>query len=656
VREKKYRKYLSNWVCFLLACFLFFSTAAQNSRIRQDGSQPKDTAAKFVPAKKIATKFVTEKDIDRSIALHFIDTNPNGVEIFHNLYKNFTVFQDLGNIGTPSRPLIFNPDRNIGFRLCENPFEGYWMKPEETKYYNTKTPYTDLFYTQGSNEMLYLLAKHSQNITPRWNIGADLQRITSIGFFARQYTSIYNYQFFTSYITQNRKYEVIANATWNRGVVEESGGIKSDSVFESLTGANKTVTPKFPGYLGIGSQTRFKGRTAFVKQYLHFGKLTENIEKEDTIYSMNSHSQLSLSTKFEEVSYIFENLRGDTNSLLLPNQFYDTTANTFDSTYYGKIENRIAFDHFNSLKEQLSDSLRSFSSFGLTHTVIVASQNAYVRNYQNIIVDYTGEMIDIKNYSLSPKVYGAYNLSGYNAGDYKFQTSSRYRLPKFDIGLEYANQLFKPDFLLQMFKSNQFIWENNYTPTNVQQWGFHLSSRKFRNNFHLTLNAFSLNNWIYINTLCIPVQTTDHIMVYTAELKKTFQVWKLFFDHTIIYQSSNNDVIRVPELSGRIRYYFQSKFKTMKFQLGFDVFYNTAYKANNYNPATRMFFMQNDRLVGNYPVIDPFVSAVIKRATIFAKYEHANQDLFGNNGYYYTQNYPISLASFRFGLRWRFYD
>ena len=644
MRKKKYGIYLCNQLCFLLACFIYFSSSAQTS-------QPRDTSVKFIPPKKVATKFVTEKEMDRNIALHFIDTNPNGVEIFHNLYKNYTVFQDLGNIGTPSHPLLFNTDRNIGFRLCENPFEGYWMKPEETKYYNTKTPYTDLFYAQGSNELLYLLARHSQNITPRWNIGADLQRITSIGFLARQYTSLYNYQFFTSYITQNRKYEIIANATWNKGVVEESGGVASDSAFESLTGANKKVTPNL-----ASSQTRFKGRTAFVKQYFHFGKLTQDITNEDTTYEMHSHSQISLSTKFEELSYIFENLNGDTNSLLLPHQYYDTTQNTFDSTYYGKIENRVAFDFFNSKKEQLKDSSRNYMSAGLTHAIIVTSQNSYVRNYQNLIGDYTFEKVNLKNYSLSSKLYGAYNFIGYNAGDYKFQVSLRERYPAFDIGVDVMEQLYRPDYSMQLFKSNQFIWENTFVQTHVQQLGFHLSTRKFRQNFHVTFNVYHLGNWVYANTECIPVQTSDQIMLYTAEVKKTFQLWRLYFDHYIIYQTSNSDFIRIPEISGRIRYYFQSRFKTMRFQVGFDAFYNTAYKANNYNPATRMFFLQNDRLVGNYPVIDPFISAVIKRATFFAKYEHVNQDIFSQYGFYYTQHYPISLSSFRIGIRWRFYD
>ena len=612
---------------------------------------PKDSVKSAVL--KISTQYVTEDEINRNIPLHHIDTNPNGAEIFHNLYKNYTVFQDLGNIGTPSRSLIFNTDRHVGFRLCNNPFEGYWMKPEETKFYNTKTPYTDLFYAQGSNELIYLLARHTQNILPRWNVGADLQRITSVGFIGRQNTSIYNYQFFTRYTSKNKKYELIAHATWNRGVVEESGGIQIDTSFETLTGTNKKVLSNLNS-----SQTRFKSRTAYVKQYWHFGNLEQIINKEDTIYEMHSTKQLSYSIKAEETSFIFENLKGDTNSTLLPHQYYDVTTNTLDSTYFGKIENRIAYDMFTGTQIQLKDSIRKYMGIGFTHAMIVTSQNPYVRNYQNILCDFTYENIKLKNNTISEIGYLAYNFAGYNSGDYKLKVALKYRTYLFDLGVNAEEQLYKPDYNFLFNKSNQFLWnnENTFNKTQTDRIGFQISTRRFRNNFHLTVNSYILNNWVYINTSCLPTQSASTIMVNTVQLNKTFRLWKFYFEHFIYYQQTNNDVIRVPELSGKIRYYFQSRFKTMKFQLGFDVFYNTAYYGNNYNPATRQFYLQNDRLIGNYPLFEPFITSEIKRVIFFFKYEHLNQDWLNNNGYYYTPHYPLSLSSFRIGIRWRYYD
>jgi hypothetical protein len=69
-----------------------------------------------------------------------------------------------------------------------------------------------------------------------------------------------------------------------------------------------------------------------------------------------------------------------------------------------------------------------------------------------------------------------------------------------------------------------------------------------------------------------------------------------------------------------------------------------------------MFFLQDSKAIGNYPLIEPYISGELKRVTCFAKYEHLNQDWFGNARAYATPSYPLSLASFRMGLRWRFYD
>lgn len=632
------------FICTILVCIA-------GSVHSQTLTTPSDTSK--VPAKKTSTKFVTEDDINKNIALHYLDTNPDGIEIFHNLYKNYIVFQDLGNIGTPSRSLVFNPERPVGFRLGENPFAGYWMKPENSRFYNTKTPYTDLFYAQGSNELIYLLARHSQNILPRWNIGADLQRITSIGFFARQYTSIYNFQFFTRYTSKNKKYDLLAHATWNRGLVEESGGIQNDSAFESLTGANKKVTPNL-----ASSQTRFKARTAYLKQYWHFGKLEQTINDKDTIYDLNTVSHISYSIKAEEESYIFENQQGDTNSLLIPHQYYDVTVNTFDSTYYGKLENRVDFCAYNSSQAQLKDSVRRYMNIGFSHSLISVSQNPYVRNYHNTLIDFNFEVNKLKNNTTSLFWHISYNMTGYNQGDYKLEYALRNRRRAVDIGFRFVRQSYKPDYMMLVNKSNQFIWnnENTFGKTQVDNLKIYLNTRRFRHNFNLSANIFVLQNWVYANSDGIPVQDKDKIQVARIELNKTFQFWKLYFEHIIIYQKSDKDVIRLPDASGLARYYFQSRFKKMRFQIGVDILYNTAYYANNYNPASRLFFLQDSRLVGNYPLIEPFFAGEVKRAIFFAKYEHVNQDLFSINGYYYTPHNPISLSSLRFGIRWRFYD
>lgn len=89
--------------------------------------------------------------------------------------------------------------------------------------------------------------------------------------------------------------------------------------------------------------------------------------------------------------------------------------------------------------------------------------------------------------------------------------------------------------------------------------------------------------------------------------------------------------------------------------MGFDVFFNTAYKAPNFMPATGQFYLQNQTRVGNYPYIDFFVNAQIKKARIFFKIEHVTSGLLGQT-YLQYPNYPMNDRAFKIGVNWRFFN
>ncbi len=596
---------------------------------------------------KPATKHITEFEIDRNLGYTQLDTSLNRNEIFHAGYKNHIMFQDLGNIGSAMRPLLFDAERAIGFQYGLNPFEAYFIKPQQTRFYNTKSPYTDLFYAQGSNELIFLQAKHAQNILPRWNAGVDFQRITSQGFMLRQVTSMYNYQFFTHYYSKDKRYELLAHATWNRGVNEENGGNQNDSAFEELTGPNKRVLVNLSN-----AQTRFKSRDAYIKQYYKFGKGGFMKDGEDSVYSFEPAFQLAHRMHAHEEIFIFEN-NGTTDSILLPNRYYDTTSATYDSAYFGRLSNTIELTWMGKLQ---ADSSKWILRSGLQYDLINAAQIAFNRLYDNFGIDGSLEKVSIKSNMVLHGIRAQYIAGGYNSGDYKLQAFYTLQNKYILFTPQLTLQQYRPDYTMQLFKSNQFIWNNQFNAVNLVKAGARFQTKTLRHNLSLILQHYALSNFVYANEKALPEQESNAIQITTAELSKTFQLGKFFFEHHIIYQSSSSDNIRVPEFGGRVRYYFQSRlFKVMTFQLGFDAFYNTSYFGNAYNPASRQFYLQNNKQIGNYPVIDPFVCAQIKRAIIFFKFEHANQDLL-NSGFYYTPTYPVSLSSFRLGARWRMYN
>jgi hypothetical protein len=290
---------------------------------------------------KVSTLYTTEASVNRNENWRSVDTGFQRLDIFQPVFKKHILFQDLGNVGSPSRPLLFDVNRSIGFQYLSNPYEVYFLKTENAQYLQTKTPYTDLFYAQGSNELLFLQARHSQNILPRFNVGFDYQRITSQGFFPRQYTNMYNYQITTFYHSKNKRYTLLANATWNRGITEESGGIQSDSLFELLSGSSKVVSPRL-----TAAQSRYKNRAVRVTQYWNFGKPHYEYSNQDTSYDFRNHSHISYTFHAEDMVYAFEN-SGNTDSIILPRQYYDIGSTTYDSAYYGKLSNTLSFNFLN---------------------------------------------------------------------------------------------------------------------------------------------------------------------------------------------------------------------------------------------------------------------------------------------------------------------
>ena len=88
--------------------------------------------------------------------------------------------------------------------------------------------------------------------------------------------------------------------------------------------------------------------------------------------------------------------------------------------------------------------------------------------------------------------------------------------------------------------------------------------------------------------------------------------------------------------------------------MGLDVSFFTSYYANAYMPALGLYYLQNEKKIGNYPFIDFFFNMKIKRARIFFKTEHVNSGFMG--AYYLAPHIPAPDRCIKLGINWAFYD
>jgi len=600
--------------------------------------------------KKWPTRTFTERDVQFDLNYTPIDTNSNRLELYSPLHRK-VVTSNLGNVGLPAQSMIFNNDRQVGFNYGFNPLDIYFIKPQNTQYINTKAPFTDIFYTQGGPELLLLNLKHSQNINPRWNAGIELNRITCQGDLLRQKSSFYGVNAFTSYYSKQKHYVLLGNLTWNNGTNQESGGIASDSAYESLTGSLRQV------YSNLSQcSTIYHSRGAYLKQFYRFGTSDKFITDKDTTYDFIPTSQIVLTTHIQEFSSAFYN-GGDTSSTLLPHQYYDITNNTYDSIYTGKISNQLQYQLFTKTGGTrlfgVYDSVRTIRSLSGRFDLNNVAQPAFVRNFHNAVIEGSMEQISLLDGKTNLLIKGSYVVEGYNYSDYKFEYQQRIKLKKLSVFLGAIAQQYKPDFFNQMYLSNAFIWRQSLKETQYNQ--LHIGVKT--SNLTLTYRLQHMDNYVYMNKEALPEQAKDNVIIHSIELNKTFKLWKFKFEHLIIYQYSDKSYIRLPEISGIARYYFQSRFFGFgNFQLGFNVFYNSAYYGYAYNPMQRQFYLQDDVKIGNYPVFSPYFIGDLKRASLFFVYEHLNQDWLSGTGYYGAAHYPIPLKALRMGVRWRLYE
>ena len=93
----------------------------------------------------------------------------------------------------------------------------------------------------------------------------------------------------------------------------------------------------------------------------------------------------------------------------------------------------------------------------------------------------------------------------------------------------------------------------------------------------------------------------------------------------------------------------------MHTQLGVDVRYNTAFYADAYDAATGRYYWQNQKKIGNFPLVDVHANLKLKRTRVFFQWLNAASD-FLNGDFWAAPDYPFYRRAFRLGVAWSFYD
>ena len=590
-----------------------------------------------------------------------IDTTLGNFQNYSVLYQPKRPTIGLGSLGIAYRDLLFTPSRKIGFDAGFHALDHYLLTQDDIKYYRAKSPYTELYYVNGSFQEQTFRATHSQNIKPNWNFGANYNRIGAEGFYANQDADHLNAALFTWYESPGKRYNLLANALFNTIKAGENGSTPNVDIFTDDASSLrkdaeivrfKETGPKRP-------RQTWKQKSFFLKQFYYIGRI-DSLMKDNAVNQILPTQRISHSVNYTMDRYKFYRNEEDLFQAL-PSISVPDSLTTNDSTIVNNLRNEFTYSFYlrgktvSFLKNEVKLDL------GLQHDLYHYEQKAFKENFQNITLK-AGV-----GYRFSDRVNIEADLQqiaqGRNAGDFFYQANTNFLLSKSlgRIVLEAYSQNKSPEQMYERADYQFHQWDTSFKRTKINNLSFLYENPTI--NFSAKAEYFLVDNHLYYKETAIdrqiePAQVNNSINLLKISVGKNFRVGKVHLDNYVVYQKTDyQDILRTPEIySYHSLYYATRIFKVLDTQLGFDVRFNTPFQNPAYSINTSQFY--NDRSPVEFstePIVDAWVKANLRRTTLFLKYDYASQGLF-SKGFYTVKRYPMQDALLKFGLSWKFYN
>ncbi|MDD4109356.1 MAG: putative porin [Prolixibacteraceae bacterium] len=591
-----------------------------------------------------------------------LDTLQDHYHLYHPVFKNAVTAGYVGNYGTPYQNNdFFSRDSKIDFLFLRSR-EAYLLTPGNVIYYNTKTPYTLLDYTQSEhrtrkNETRFNVL-HTQNVNPYLNFTLRFDQARSAGQYKNQASKS---NFFTLYSNYNDdKFSIHGGFITNKIQNDENGGLTDDDLI--FDGADTD----FLNVNLTSTRSQFSSNYFFATGEYRLGKYkepdAEDIPEDDEMEVVPEFRPMAgLMYSFEYQSNVKEFIdQEDTTNMFFPETYYDLDYEK-DSIRFRVLKNIIQIKQYENPDRKLSFGKRIFLGQEHISTSLPGPYAEYFRKRKNFSNIYAGGGVfreggQFWTWNAEGKIYllgrniGQTELSGTVSKPLSLLGDS---LISLNINGEILNLV--PEYFQEEFYSNHSRWNNNLKMEQRMRAGGSLSIP--RRKLELSANYAVINNFIYNDTLGIPVQDDGQILVLSAFVDKDFNYRNLHFRTRLLWQkASNEEIIHLPDFSTFISAYYKFVIsKVLYTQIGLDTRYNTSYYADAYDPSTGMFHLQKDLEIGGYPYLDAYVSLRLKRTRLFFKMINLGTE-FIDKAYFTVPHYPMNRRTFRFGVNWSFYD
>jgi hypothetical protein len=560
---------------------------------------------------------------------------------------NFELIE-FSNTGHTYNSLSFVESKGLFPQIGSNAKHYNYLKTNDIDYYHVATPFTELMYRSAFVQGQLLDALFSVNTSPRFNFTIARKGLRSLGNYQHFLSSSSNFRFSTNYNSRNSKYFLKTHYVNQNIFSEENGGIREDDILNFESG-----------------NTEFIDRSVFDPQFENADNTLQGKRFYFNQKYLIRNSSDSLNTQKWSVG----------NIITLENKYYQfkqSTPNEYfgESTGFTQINDKVSFDTFLvNFNTSYSSSKLGMATFFMNYRDVNYSYENLAdidnNNYYESIID---ENLSFGfNYLFAKENYVLdFQIESMLTGDVEGSLIGAGLLLNINsdsnIKFSFINSDNSPDYNYIVNNSSylNYNWNNLFKNINTTKYILNFSSDKlFKFNFEFN-NILNHTYFVKdVSGIVLPVQEFNNLGVFKMNISKKISFNKFAIDNRVQFQKTGDEslgIINIPELILRNTFYFQDELfkKALFLQTGFTFNYFSEFYMNSYDPLLSEFYVQNNKLIGNFPRIDFFVNAKIQQTRIFLKAEHINSSFTGYN-YYSAPNYPYRDFSIRFGLVWNFF-
>lgn len=560
-----------------------------------------------------------------------------------------------GSLGSPMQSKIYFDRTEKTDFIFSQPYDAYFISLPDIRFYNTKCPYSNLsYYSNGSSTTHEDDFKGLITLNPSKNLNFSglFNYIGAKGLYIHQATRVVKAGLWSTY--NGKHYGFTGAFMYHTFNSQENGGIANEAYITQRDSMGGFADTDIPTNLST-AMSRYTNKYAYLNQKFHLATVKKQIDS--THFEYRPIASISHTIKYEDAQKRYKTT--DADSSFYKNTYFNY-ATTLDSARFMSVRNTVALsinegfsrwfplsvigyvEHEYREYMYLNDTV---PEYGHENDVLLGAEMSKRRG-KNFLFDATGEIY----------------TTGKRSGDFKLNgnVSSTFQLFDQTISLNASGWMknTSPSYFENNYISNHFKWANDFDKTLKTHFDAKLG---FHNKWMDIVgggNVENVSKMIYFNTEALPTQYDGNIQIVAANAEVNFNLWVLHLENKAIYQkSSNADVLPLPELCTYNNVYFEFKMfkKVLTTQIGSDMYYNTAYYAPSYMPATGMFYLQNSEKIGDAPIMSAYLSFHLATARFFFKYYHYNKSFSAKN-YFSMPNYPLYPERFKMGLSWNLFD